>query len=70
MNVVPYISPTPAIMVTPELDASCPAEDQLRYYGIMGEPKELDILKGKGHLDWIFGDVESVLSRQLVFLKK
>ncbi|GAM36834.1 hypothetical protein TCE0_018f06242 [Talaromyces pinophilus] len=70
MNVVPYISPTPAMMVTPELDVSCPAEDQLRCYGIMGEPKELDILKGKGHLDWIFGDVESVLSRQLVFLKK
>ncbi|KAL4770597.1 DltD N-terminal domain protein [Aspergillus nidulans var. acristatus] len=70
MNVVPYISPTPAMMVTPELDVSCPAEDQLRCFEIMGEPKQLDILEGKGHLDWIFGDVESVLSRQLLFLKK
>ncbi|KAL4971369.1 hypothetical protein BDW66DRAFT_155735 [Aspergillus desertorum] len=70
MNVVPYISLTPAMVVTPELDVSCPAEDQLRCFEVMGEPKELDILEGKGHLDWIFGDVESVLSRQLLFSKK
>ncbi|KAI0097582.1 Alpha/Beta hydrolase protein [Nemania sp. FL0031] len=70
LNVVQYIAPTPAMMVTPELDVSCPTEDQLACFAIMKEPKQLDILKGKGHLDWVFGDVESILSRQLDFLKK
>ena len=70
MNVVQYISPTPAMMVTPEFDVSCPTEEQLACYEHMKEPKELDILKGKGHLDWVFGDVDSILKRQLDFLKR
>jgi hypothetical protein len=70
LNVVQYISPTPAMMVTPEFDVSCPTEDQLKCYEQMKEPKELDILKGKGHLDWVFGDVESILNRQLDFLQR
>lgn len=70
LNVVEHISPTPTMMVTPELDVSCPAEDQLNCYEHMKEPKELDILKGKGHLDWIFGDVDIILDRQLDFLKR
>ncbi|KAL4881201.1 alpha/beta-hydrolase [Aspergillus karnatakaensis] len=70
MNVVGYIAPTPVMMVTPELDVSCPAAEQIACYESMGEPKRLDILEGKGHLDWVFGDVESVLSRQLDFLKE
>ena len=70
MNVVQYVSPTPAMMVTPEFDQSCPTKEQLACFEIMKEPKELDILKGKGHLDWIFGDVESILDRQLDFLKR
>lgn len=70
LNVVQYVSPTPAMMVTPEFDLSCPTKDQLECYEFLKEPKELDILKGKGHLDWVFGDVESVLARQLDFLKR
>lgn len=70
LNLVGYISPTPAMMVTPEFDMACPAAEQLECYKLMKEPKELDILKGKGHIDWIFGDVENVLSRQLDFLKR
>ncbi|KAK2591731.1 hypothetical protein QQS21_010585 [Conoideocrella luteorostrata] len=69
LNLVEYIAPTPCLMVTPELDVSCPAKDQLEAYGRMGEPKELDILKGKGHLDWIFGEVDCILNRQLQFLQ-
>jgi len=69
-DLVPHISPTPVLMVTPELDKSCPAEEQLACYERIGEPKELDILKGKGHIDWIFGDVDDILSRQLDFLKR
>lgn len=70
LNVIQYISPTPAMMVTPEFDVSCPTKVQLECYERMKEPKELEILKGKGHLDWIFGDVESILNRQLDFLKR
>ncbi|KAL4934232.1 acetyltransferase fmaC [Aspergillus undulatus] len=70
LNVVKYIAPTPAMMVTPEFDVSCPTEDQLGCFEAMLEPKELGILKGKGHLDWIFGDVGSILSRQLDLLKR
>lgn len=70
LNLVPWISPTPTMMVTPELDVSCPTADQLNCYEHMKEPKELDILKGKGHLDWIFGDVDIILNRQLDFLKR
>jgi hypothetical protein len=36
----------------------------------MGYPKELDILKGSGHLDWMFKDLEQILLRQFDFLKK
>jgi hypothetical protein len=70
MNIIQHVSPTPAMMVTPEFDISCPTKEQLACFEQMGEPKELDILKGKGHLDWIFGDVESILERQLDFLKR
>ncbi|RFU79334.1 peptidase s15 [Trichoderma arundinaceum] len=70
LNLVQYISPTPAMMVTPELDMACPAVEQLECYKLMKEPKELDILKGKGHIDWVFGDVENILGRQLDFLKR
>lgn len=70
LNLVKFISPTPIMMVTPELDMSVPTEDQLACFGKLEEPKQLDILKGKGHLDWMFGDVESVLKRQLEFLRK
>ena len=58
------------MMVTPEFDLSCPTKDQINCYEHMKEPKEFDMLKGKGHLDWIFGDVESILTRQLDFLKR
>ncbi|KUJ09891.1 alpha/beta-hydrolase [Mollisia scopiformis] len=51
-------------------DMSCPTKEQLQCFELMDEPKELDILKGKGHLDWVFGDVESILERQLDFLKR
>jgi hypothetical protein len=70
LNLVQYISPTPAMMVTPEFDMSCPTSEQLECFKMMKEPKELDILEGKGHIDWIFGNIENVLSRQLDFLKR
>ena len=69
MTLISHVSPTPAMMVTPELDIECPAEEQMAAFAKMGEPKTFHLLPGKGHLDWAFGDVDSVLNKQLEFLK-
>ncbi|KAK3374836.1 Alpha/Beta hydrolase protein [Podospora didyma] len=70
LHVVKYITPTPAMMVSPELDETSPLDSQLHCFTQMGYPKELDILKGSGHLDWMFKDLEQILRRQFDFLKK
>ncbi|GKT45838.1 polyketide transferase FFUJ_12241 [Colletotrichum spaethianum] len=70
LHVVKYVAPTPAMMVTPELDETSPLDSQLHCFTQMGYPKELDILKGSGHLDWMFKDLEQILRRQFEFLKK
>jgi hypothetical protein len=70
LHVVKYVAPTPAMMVSPELDETSPLDDQLHCFTQMGYPKELDILKGSGHLDWMFKDLEQILRRQFDFLKK
>lgn len=69
MTLIPYVSPTPAMMVTPENDIECPAAEQIAAFEKMGEPKTFHLLPGKGHLDWAFGDVDSVMEKQLKFLK-
>ncbi|KAF5026354.1 hypothetical protein F66182_1562 [Fusarium sp. NRRL 66182] len=69
MTLIGYVSPTPAMMVTPENDIECPAEQQINAFAKMGEPKTFHLLPGKGHLDWAFGDVDSVLNKQLEFLR-
>lgn len=70
LHVVKYVTPTPAMMVSPELDETSPLDSQLHCFTQMGYPKELDILKGSGHLDWMFKDLEQILRRQFDFLKK
>ena len=69
MTLIGHISPTPAMMVMPENDIECPAEEQIAAFEKMGEPKTFHLLPGKGHLDWAFGDLDSVLNKQLEFLK-
>lgn len=70
MTLISYVSPTPAMMVTPENDVECPAKDQIAAFARMGEPKTFHLLPGKGHLDWAFGDLDAVLNKQLAFLKE
>ncbi len=69
MTLIGHVSPTPAMMVTPENDIECPAVEQMAAFARMREPKTFHLLPGKGHLDWAFGDVDSVLNKQLEFLK-
>ncbi|KAH7086123.1 peptidase S15 [Paraphoma chrysanthemicola] len=69
-HLLPKISPTPVIMVTPELDQVYPAEKQKEAFDKLGEPKEHYIVEKKNHFDWMFGDMDNVFNKQLDFLKK
>lgn len=69
LHLLPKISPTPVIMVTPELDQVYPASKQKVAFEMLGEPKEHCVISGRNHFDWMFGDMESVFDKQLEFLK-
>ncbi|KAI9759120.1 MAG: hypothetical protein M4579_002567 [Chaenotheca gracillima] len=70
LHLLPKISPTPVIMVTPELDQVFPALKQKAAFEMLGEPKEHCVIAGKHHFDWMFGDMDGVFNKQLDFLKK
>ena len=70
LHLLPKISPTPVIMVTPELDQVFPAERQKEAFDMLGEPKEHHVIFKKNHFDWMFGDMDNVFNKQLNFLKK
>ncbi|OCK75397.1 peptidase S15 [Lepidopterella palustris CBS 459.81] len=70
LHLLPKISPTPVIMVTPELDQVFPAERQKEAFDMLGEPKEHCVIVKKNHFDWMFGDMDNVFNKQLNFLKK
>ncbi|KAI2616726.1 DltD N-terminal domain protein [Hypoxylon sp. NC1633] len=56
-HLVPYLAPTPVLLVTPENDAISPAEKQRKLYfeRIEGE-KQMYVVPGKGHMDALDGD--------------
>lgn len=54
------ISPTPVIMVTPELDQVFPALRQKETFDMMLELKEHHLIVGKHHFDWMFGNMDEV----------
>ncbi|KAI1111783.1 alpha/beta-hydrolase [Nemania sp. NC0429] len=70
-DLIPRVSPTPAMIVTPENDQVSPAERQKTLvYGALAEPKELLVVAGKGHMDVLSGeDFERVLRAQVKYLK-
>ncbi|GLI80558.1 hypothetical protein PoHVEF18_008913 [Penicillium ochrochloron] len=70
LHLLPKISPTPVIMVTPELDQVFPAERQKEAFDMLREPKEHHLIVGKNHFDWMFGDMDAVFDKHLNFLKK
>ncbi|KAH9902282.1 DltD N-terminal domain protein [Xylariomycetidae sp. FL2044] len=56
-DLVRFIAPTPALLITPENDAISPAEKQRSlYYERIEGPKEIYVVPGKGHLDAFSGD--------------
>jgi acetyl esterase/lipase len=70
LHLLPKISPTPVIMVTPELDQVFPASRQKEAFDMMLEPKEHHLIVGKHHFDWMFGNMDEVFQVHLDFLKK
>jgi fermentation-respiration switch protein FrsA (DUF1100 family) len=70
LHLLPKISPTAVIMVTPELDQVFSAHKQKEAFDMLGEPKEHYIIEGRHHFDWMFGDMDGVFNKQLDFLKK
>ncbi|KAL9086282.1 MAG: hypothetical protein Q9165_007197 [Trypethelium subeluteriae] len=70
LHLLPKISPTPTIVVTPELDQVFPAQKQKAAFDMLGEPKKYCVIAGKSHFDWMFGDMDGVFNKQLDFLKK
>ncbi|KAF2647847.1 peptidase S15 [Lophiostoma macrostomum CBS 122681] len=70
LHLLPMISPTPVLVVTPEKDQVTPVKRQTEAFDMLGEPKEQCFLAGKDHFDWMFGDMDGVFNRQLDFLKR
>ncbi|CAK3779787.1 peptidase S15 [Lecanosticta acicola] len=69
-HLLPKISPTPVIMVTPEKDQVYPMTKQTEAFEMLGEPKEQHVIPGRDHFDWMFGDMDGVFQKQLDFLAK
>ncbi|KAI1083472.1 Alpha/Beta hydrolase protein [Whalleya microplaca] len=71
-GLMPHVSPTPAMVVTPEHDVISPVKLQktMIYEALQG-PKELHIVRNKGHMNVLSGhDSTKVLNAQIVFLRK
>lgn len=70
-SVMPLLSPTPVLMVTPAEDTLSTPENQIKLFDMIGEPKLMDLVPGKGHMDVLQGDgAEVVLQRTVDFLKQ
>ncbi|KAH8711976.1 peptidase S15 [Phaeosphaeriaceae sp. PMI808] len=65
------ISPTPVMIVTPENDEIVPPEYQKSIFDSLQSPqKKMQIVKDKGHQDFLSVDIDTLLSEQLAFLKE
>ncbi|RDW89665.1 hypothetical protein BP6252_01697 [Coleophoma cylindrospora] len=51
-----YVTPTPVMMVVPELDKISPPQHQLALFDTLVSPKRKHIALGKGHLNVLSGD--------------
>jgi pimeloyl-ACP methyl ester carboxylesterase len=72
MGLIPYVSPTPALVVTPEHDVVSPADLQRTLiYNRLKEPKRHLIVPEKGHMDVLSGDsFAKTLDAQIEFLRE
>lgn len=71
LGLMPFVSPTPVMIVTPENDLVSPAEKQKSLvFDRFREPKRLLVVPGKGHMNVLSGEnFASVLDAQVDFLR-
>jgi fermentation-respiration switch protein FrsA (DUF1100 family) len=70
MGLMQYVPSTPVMIVVPELDKMSPAEDQLKLFETMSEPKRSHVALGKGHMDVLSGeDFLELMKLQIDFFK-
>ena len=68
-GLMPMVSPTPVMVVTPSEDDLSKPHNQRKLFEIFKEPKEFVLAENKGHMDCITGeDGEIYLQKQLDFL--
>lgn len=65
------VSPTPVMILTPENDEIVPPEFQRSIFDSMQSPlKKFEIVKDRGHSDFLSVDIDTLLKPQLEFLKE
>lgn len=70
-DLIRFIAPTPALLVTPQEDAISPADKQRElYYDCMQGPKHLHLVPGRGHMNVLDGDsFTPVMDAQVEFIR-
>ncbi|KAI1296128.1 alpha/beta-hydrolase [Xylaria venustula] len=65
------VSPTPVMILTPENDEVVPPEYQKSIFDSLKSPqKKFQIVKNRGHQDFLSVDLDELLAGQLAFLKE
>ena len=55
-GIIRYVSPTPVMVVVPELDKVSAPEEQIALFNSLSGPKKLHMAQGKGHLNVLSGE--------------
>ncbi|ETS83615.1 hypothetical protein PFICI_05491 [Pestalotiopsis fici W106-1] len=68
-DLIPLVAPTPAMIVTAELDYMSPPEKQKALFNRLTGPKEYQSVPEKGHMDLLGGKgFENIMAKQVDFL--
>jgi fermentation-respiration switch protein FrsA (DUF1100 family) len=71
VNLFASVSPTPVMILTPENDEIVPPEYQKSLFDSMQSPqKKFQVVKNRGHSDFLSVDLDELLTGQLAFLKE
>ena len=70
-NLWKHLSPTPVLLVVPELDKVSPAELHFEHFEKMAELKRVHIEPGKGHMDVLSGEsFQNLMGVQVTFIRE
>ena len=70
-GLMPLVSPTPVMLVTALEDQISTADNQKKLFGQFAQPKQIDLVPNKGHMDALSGDdFPQLMAKQVDFLKR